>query len=842
MMSERIVIVPSLEDLYSGFNDFNPALDSKALQYDEDFQQTVLKSSYGRRGNTGYRTSGASRMGTAGYNRGTLLSSRRKSSASSINQQQQAPSTARPMTAVRGAGYTSYHKSPSGSAVFDPLSQSKSTSSSPFVSKDESSPQAKIKLLEKKVNDLLEESIEASYRGEYKLALDKAKQAITKEKSLSRQKEQLDSPLHPVASELTFAVLFNLGIQFTRNEMFSDAISTFTKLTKSSRTYVNSGRLKLNIGTILYRQGNYPEAIKLFRKALDQIPTDQRHTRMRVMRNIGLSSVKLNQYSDAITSFGYIMSEKGDFRDALHLIVCHYAIGDKENMKKAFLKLLETYDVNFSSDRYEMITDDDDTLATLILEAIKVDSLRKWERERKQERDWCILLASQLISPVIGETFTQGYEWCVDAIRSAGCGDIGDDIEINKAVKHLKRREFTEAIGTLKTFEKKEGKAASTAATNLSFLYLLQNELETADRYADIAIDTDRFNSSALVNKGNCCSKLGDYERASQFYKEALANESSCIEALYNLALANKKLTRFDVALNCLLKINSIIPNHPNVIYQVAHIYELMGNKDSAMDWFQLLITFVPSDPTILNRMSDIAAKEADQHSSFSYINDSYRYFPSHIPTIERLAGYYIETQVYEKAIRYLEKAAAVQPNQVKWYLLIAVCYRRSGNYQQALQCYKMIHRKFPDNIECVKFLVRICNDLGLPEYNEYSEKLKKMEKARESRERKSQSGRSQRSGSRASSTNRTSAESSRGDSASSNSSGYVTSVSMNSKNGSKKKSIFDLIENKGKYDDAFALDDDTLNGALQRPTTSWRKRNEDDEFTNDEIVDILPE
>lgn len=153
-----------------------------------------------------------------------------------------------------------------------------------------------------------------------------------------------------------------------------------------------------------------------------------------------------------------------------------------------------------------------------------------------------------------------------------------------------------------------------------------------------------------------------------------------------------------------------------------------------------------------------------------------------------------------------------------------------------------MIHRKFPDNIECVKFLVRICNDLGLPEYNEYSEKLKKMEKARESRERKSQSGRSQRSGSRASSTNRTSAESSRGDSASSNSSGYVTSVSMNSKNGSKKKSIFDLIENKGKYDDAFALDDDTLNGALQRPTTSWRKRNEDDEFTNDEIVDILPE
>ena len=231
---------------------------------------------------------------------------------------------------------------------------------------------------------------------------------------------------------------------------------------------------------------------------------------MRIMRNIGLSFVKLNQYSDAITSFEYIMSEKGDFRDALHLIVCHYAIGDKENMKKSFCKLLEISDVNCSSDRYEMITEDDDILSTLILEAIKIDSLRKWEKERKQERDWCILLSSQLIAPMIGDTFTQGYEWCVDTIRSSGYIELSDDIEINKAVKHLKRREFTEAIGTLKTFEKKEGKAASTAATNLSFLYLLQNDIDTADRYANLAIDTDRFNSAGLVNKGNCCIKINE--------------------------------------------------------------------------------------------------------------------------------------------------------------------------------------------------------------------------------------------------------------------------------------------------------------------------------------------
>ena len=41
------------------------------------------------------------------------------------------------------------------------------------------------------------------------------------------------------------------------------------------------------------------------------------------------------------------------------------------------------------------------------------------------------------------------------------------------------------------------------------------------------------------------------------------------------------------------------------------------------------------------------------------------------------------------------------RPGQVKWQLMIASCYRRSGNYQQALETYKKIHKRFPDNVEC---------------------------------------------------------------------------------------------------------------------------------------------
>ncbi|UYV74397.1 hypothetical protein LAZ67_11003397 [Cordylochernes scorpioides] len=59
------------------------------------------------------------------------------------------------------------------------------------------------------------------------------------------------------------------------------------------------------------------------------------------MKNIGLAFVKLGQLTDAVTSFEYQMSERPDFRAALHLVVCHYALGDREKMKRGFLKLLD---------------------------------------------------------------------------------------------------------------------------------------------------------------------------------------------------------------------------------------------------------------------------------------------------------------------------------------------------------------------------------------------------------------------------------------------------------------------------------------------------------------------
>lgn len=91
-----------------------------------------------------------------------------------------------PMTGIRGAGYPGTAQGrPGGTSggLFDPLNQAAraaASSSSGLEKKAEETPEEKIKSLERRVTELVEESCLAASRRENKVALDRAKEASAK--------------------------------------------------------------------------------------------------------------------------------------------------------------------------------------------------------------------------------------------------------------------------------------------------------------------------------------------------------------------------------------------------------------------------------------------------------------------------------------------------------------------------------------------------------------------------------------------------------------------------------------------------------------------------------------
>jgi intraflagellar transport protein 88 len=213
----------------------------------------------------------------------------------------------------------------------------------------------KVKQLEEKINQVIEESVLAGCKGDHRKGLELAKEAANKEKALMKLKEQAGSN-EGHDWDITFAVLFNLGTQYEEAEMYTEALTTYTAISKN-KLLVHGPKVKINVGNIYFKQGHPTKAIKMYRMAMDQLNNTHKDLRLKLMHNMGIIFLKMEHPADAAASFEYIMQEKASFKTGLHLVVANFMAGDSEKIKRSFQDLLQVpIDYDEDEDKYSAIS------------------------------------------------------------------------------------------------------------------------------------------------------------------------------------------------------------------------------------------------------------------------------------------------------------------------------------------------------------------------------------------------------------------------------------------------------------------------------------------------------
>jgi intraflagellar transport protein 88 len=649
--------------------------------------------------------------------------------------------TARPMTSNRAAGYTAANAKANANGVFDPLNQGDVASkmAKPLEKKLELSPEEKLREMEREIHRLVEQSAITREAGNLRDALEKGKEAGKKERQLCRLREQ-QNLLDQLNVDLTYAVCLNLAIQHQANDNDNEALTIYTQIVKNKQ-YPFSGRFRVNMGNIYFKQEKWTGAIKMYRMALDQIPNDVQAIRFKIMRNIGHAFFKMHQFTDAIDAYENLLmhgAQHLDFMTGFNLILCYYALSDKDKMKSGFTKLLNIEQVGLEDfdeeemDLMESPSAKENEAARTLAEGD--DALREDIKKRQRQAARFIVNAANLIAPVMEKTAVLGFDWLIDSLNHHGFPRIASELEISKASYFLRYKEFDKAIEVLKKFEKKEESLKACAATNLSFLYFLEADHGQAEKYADMAVKADRYNARALVNKANCLFMNDDFERAKEIYLEAIGVSADCLEAIYNLGLVNMHTGRYQEALLAFDKLHSITYTNCDVMWQLGDIHEKLGNHAKAHEWFSLLITSPkgrPTDAGILARLANLFNQAGDETQAFHYNLESYRYWPVDMNVITWLGIYYVKQEMYEAAIPFFSRASQIEPAEVKWSLMVASCYRRMGAYPAALKLYEEVHRTHPNDIECVRYLITICKEMKQP-YEHYATHLRKLERMQE--------------------------------------------------------------------------------------------------------------
>jgi intraflagellar transport protein 88 len=117
--------------------------------------------------------------------------------------------------------------------------------------------------------------------------------------------------------------------------------------------------------------------------ALDQIPNTGREIRYKIMRNIGNAFVRLGQFQDAIASYEQIMDGSADLQTGFNLVLCYYASGEKERMKKAFTRLISVRELGM-----------DENLEAELDDVLKEDGLKDQLRLKQRQSTKYLLVGA----------------------------------------------------------------------------------------------------------------------------------------------------------------------------------------------------------------------------------------------------------------------------------------------------------------------------------------------------------------------------------------------------------------------------------------------------------------
>lgn len=552
----------------------------------------------------------------------------------------------RPMTSNKGAGYSKMlGKDPKELEARNKIL---------FAKKEPSTKEQIIKELEKQIQKLYDESILLKYKGDLQTAKDKC--LLAYEKMAEFKAKNVDY----FNTELEFGIKLNLGLIYESLKLWEDAKQMYTEIVTQDNYYtpgIQFQRVRVNIGNIYFNQGEYKKAITEWKKAVDKIGKDNKELRANIMRNIATAYIKMINYTDAIDHYTESMKLSPEVRTAMNLLLCHLAVEKYDQTKNVFNLML---DVSAFGER-EIDVDENKQ---------NIDPLKEYLIMKKKENTGIIVNVALVMTHYIDKDPLVAFDYIIDAIKKNGVKDILNEIEMAKAMHFLKKRDIEKTIAIMKSFENKNKKLISRVSNNISFLYFVEGDVINAEKYANLALENERYNHKALVNKGNIHFLKEDYMKSKEYYLEAIGVQSDCIEAIYNLGMVNIRMEAIYESIQAFEKLNSVVPNIPEVLYKVAKLYEYMKQYDDAIKYYSLLLVQLPNDPILLSSLGSLyyQINPKDERTYMHYFEESFRYFPSNFDNLIVLGFLYFKDEIYEKAIQFFELAAKVQPNAVNLF------------------------------------------------------------------------------------------------------------------------------------------------------------------------------
>jgi intraflagellar transport protein 88 len=200
--------------------------------------------------------------------------------------------------------------------------------------------------------------------------------------------------------------------------------------------------------------------------------------KLKIKKNVALAYVKQKKFGKAIEVYEDVMNETPDFDVGFNLIVCLFALSEKDKMRTWFERLLMIDIPGIDEEEQEELMQMQNKSEKVIGDP---DPLKEYLKEKKKEALHFVSAAAKLVAPFIEADIFVGYNYVIEALKAANLPEVESEMEIAKAIHFIKNKEIERAIENFKAFEKKDKIMMAMASNNISFLYFLENDFKSAE-------------------------------------------------------------------------------------------------------------------------------------------------------------------------------------------------------------------------------------------------------------------------------------------------------------------------------------------------------------------------
>lgn len=401
------------------------------------------------------------------------------------------------------------------------------------------------------------------------------------------------------------------------------------------------------IGTSYMKKKDFENALTPLCKALEKSPNNTGN-----LNSLGTCYMALGKSDEAVKMYQKVIEINPENSTAYYNIGSAYQI--KQNHKKAVEYLQKAVEL-----------DEDETYITAL--AMSEVKLGDYTNALKHYKQLAMLCPGK-------ENYKYNIVTCYEALG-----------ELNTAINMLEGMVYVNPKFIL-------------PAQKLANLYIKTNQLNKAKDIYDKILLKNKVTAEILHQYAILSSSLCDTDTAEKMLKKVIRMNPEIAKAHKDLGIIylNKRL--FDYAEDEFKTALSLAPNDFEILFEYGNfLYSISKNLEADRYYGEALevspnnilaLTFMGLNKLILNQLDE----------AYKYIMKAVKIEPHH-EYVQFCAGRILYARGdYEEAKRYLIHAIEQNPD-VETQNTLALTYFKLEEYEQALNIFKNINKKHPDNI-----------------------------------------------------------------------------------------------------------------------------------------------